>query len=48
VADDVLLEQYVSLKLKNANVYILTFDRELKERFLESTHESNNLFILGK
>ncbi|OIP56823.1 MAG: hypothetical protein AUK54_01450 [Helicobacteraceae bacterium CG2_30_36_10] len=48
VADDVLLEQFVSLKLKNSNVYILTFDRELKERFLESTHESNNLFILGK
>ncbi len=48
VADDVLLEQFVSLKLKNCNVYILTFDRELKERFTELTHESNNLFILGK
>ncbi len=48
VADDVLLEQFTNLKLKNCNVYILTFDRELKERFLESTHESNNLFILGK
>ncbi len=48
VADDVLLEQFTSLKLNNCNVYILTFDRELKERFLEFTHESNNLFILGK
>lgn len=48
VADDVLLEQFQNLKLKNSNVYILTFDRELKERFTESTHESNNLFILGK
>lgn len=48
IADDVLLEQFLNLKLKNSNVFILTFDRELKERFLESTHESNNLFILGK
>lgn len=48
VADDVLLEQFISLKLKNSNVYILTFDRELKERFLDSTDQSNNLFILGK
>lgn len=48
VADDVLLEQFISLNLRNSNVYILTFDRELKERFTEATHESNNLFILGK
>lgn len=48
VADDVLLEECKRLKLKNSDVYILTYDRELKERFSEIIHESNNLFILGK
>lgn len=48
VADDVLLEEFVNAKITNANVFILTFDRELKERFTEITNESNNLFILGK
>lgn len=48
VADDVLLEEFKKLKLTKADVYILTFDRELKERFTEATHPSNNLFIMGK
>ena len=48
VADDVLLEEFINAKITNANVFILTFDRELKERFTEITNESNNLFILGK
>lgn len=48
VADDVLLEEFLKLKLKNCNVYMLTFDRELKERFTEATHPSNNLYIMGK
>lgn len=48
VADDVLLEEYKKLGLKNADVYMMTFDRELKERFIEATHPSNNLFIMGK
>lgn len=48
VADDVLLEEFKRLKLKNADVYMLTFDRELKERFIESTDASNNLYIMGK
>ncbi len=46
VADDVLLEQYKELKLKNSDIYMMTFDRELKERFIEATHQSNNLFIM--
>ncbi|MBU0720756.1 hypothetical protein KJ877_05395 [bacterium] len=46
VADDVLLEEFKKLRVKNSDVYILTFDRELKERFLEMTHQSNNLFIM--
>ena len=48
VADDVLLQQYIDLKLKNSDIYMMTFDRELKERFVEATHESNNLFIMGR
>lgn len=48
VADDVLLEKYIDLKIKNADVYMMTFDRELKERFIEVTDISNNLYIMGK
>ncbi|MBA1432612.1 MAG: hypothetical protein FAF04_03225 [Epsilonproteobacteria bacterium] len=48
VADDLLLEQMQKVKLKNANIFILTFDRELKERFTQEVDKSNNLFILGK
>lgn len=48
VADTLLLENFTSLNLKNANVFMLTFDRDLKERFTASTHKSNNLFIMAK
>lgn len=48
VADDVLLQKYIDLKLTNANIYMMTFDRELKERFVEATDDTNNLFIMGK
>lgn len=48
VADDVLLEEFIKLKLQNADVYMMTFDRELKERFIEATHKSNNLYIMGR
>jgi len=48
VADDVLLDKFIDAKLTNANVFILTFDRELKERFTEVTHTTNNLYIMGK
>ncbi len=48
VADDVLLEKFQEVKAKNANVFILTFDRELKERFTKMAHESNNLFVMVK
>ena len=48
VADDVLLNQFTQMQLKNADVYMMTFDRELKERFVEATHDSCNLFIMGK
>lgn len=48
VADDILLEHLKTLDLKSANVYLLSFDRELKERFNEACHESCNLYILEK
>ena len=48
VADDVLLQKFIDAKLTNANVFILTFDRELKERFTDETNNSNNLYIMGK
>ncbi len=48
VADDILLQEFQNLRLKNANVFMLTFDRELKERFQEDIDKSNNLFIMAK
>lgn len=48
VADDILLNQYKQMNLKNSDIYIMTFDRELKERFIEVTDNSCNLFIMGK
>ncbi len=48
VADDVLLDEYKKLNAKDANVFMLTFDRELKERFSESANDSCNLYIMGK
>ena len=48
VADGVLLQNFKDLRLKESDVYIITYDRELKELFNEACHESNNLYILGK
>ncbi|MDH4945154.1 hypothetical protein [Sulfurimonas sp. C5] len=48
VADDVLLNKYKSLNIKNANVFLLTFDRELKERFSEVIDKNTNLYIMSK
>jgi len=46
VADGVLLENFRQLHLKNADVYVMTFDRELKERFVSACDSSNNLFMM--
>lgn len=48
VADDVLLETFTSLHLRNSDIYMMSFDRELKERFTAVCHNSNNLFIMNK
>jgi rRNA-processing protein FCF1 len=48
VADDVLLNKLTKLRAKEANIFILTFDRELKERFRDVTDKSCNLYIMDK
>ena len=48
VADDILLEQFKALKLRACDVYLMSYDRELKERFKAATHPSCNFYILGK
>ena len=48
VADDILLENFQNANLQNANVFILTFDRELKKRFAEASNPSNNVYIMAK
>ncbi len=48
VADTVLLESFKRLRLTHSDVYIITYDRELKELFKAACHKSNNLYILSK
>ncbi|MHC3995596.1 hypothetical protein ACXWTF_12295 [Thiomicrolovo sp. ZZH C-3] len=48
VADDFLLGEFERLKLRQADVFIMTYDRELRERFQAACHNSNNLYTLGK
>ncbi|QOP40649.1 hypothetical protein [Sulfurimonas marina] len=48
VADDLLLKNYEELNIKNANIFLLTFDRELKERFSEAADKDSNLYIMKK
>lgn len=48
VADDFLLETFKTQRIRGANVFIMTYDRELIERFRSACHISNNLYMLGK
>ncbi|MDF1882231.1 hypothetical protein JHD50_13130 [Sulfurimonas sp. MAG313] len=48
VADGVLLDYFKDLKPKNSDIYIITYDRELKELFKDACHPSNNLYILDR
>jgi hypothetical protein len=48
VADDVLVGEFDALRLRHSDVFIMTYDRELKERFKAACHISNNLYTLGK
>ncbi|DAB30916.1 MAG TPA: hypothetical protein CFH84_01430 [Sulfurimonas sp. UBA12504] len=48
VADGVLLQNFIDLKAKNADIYLLTYDRELKERFKNVADVSTNLYLLER
>jgi len=48
VADDILLEQFIELDLSQSNIFMMSFDRELKERFAVACHKSNNLYVMNK
>ncbi|PHR58139.1 MAG: hypothetical protein COA44_04350 [Arcobacter sp.] len=48
VADGVLLNNFKDLNPKDSDVYIITYDRELKELFKEACDDSNNLYILDR
>ncbi len=48
VADGVLLQNFKDLNPKEADIYIITYDRELKEHFKNACHESNNLYVLER
>lgn len=47
VADGILLENFKQLNLKNSTVYVMTFDRELKEFFIGACDTTNNLFMMA-
>jgi len=48
VADGVLLQNFKDANVKESNVYIITYDRELKELFKEACHPTNNLYVLDR
>jgi len=48
VADGVLLQNFKDLAPKESDIYIITYDRELKELFHNACHPSNNLYVLAK
>lgn len=48
VADGVLLQNFIDLNPKESDIYLVTYDRELKELFKDACHPSNNLYILDR
>lgn len=48
VADDFLLNAFEQRNIRSADVFIMTYDRDLKERFETACHIGNNLYVLGK
>ncbi len=48
VADGVLLQNFKDVNPKESDVYIITYDRELKELFKRVCHPSNNLYVLSR
>ena len=48
VADGVLLQNFKDLNPKDSDIYIITYDRELKDLFKHACHQSNNLYVLSR
>jgi len=48
VADGVLLKNFDDLQPAESDIYLLTYDRELKDRFKQNCHVSNNLYVLER
>lgn len=46
VADRVLLNDFITLNPLGADIYVMTYDRELKALFKESCSDQNNLFVI--
>ncbi len=48
VADGVLLQNFKDVNPKDSDIYVITYDRELKELFKSACHPSNNLYVLSR
>ena len=48
VADGILLKNFESLNAVDSDIYLMTYDRELKQRFLDTCHNSNNLYAFER
>ncbi len=48
VADGVLLQNFKELAPHDSDIYVMTYDRELKELFKTACHPSNNLYVLER
>ncbi len=48
VADGVLLQNFKDLNPKHSDIYVITYDRELKELFKAACDSSNNLYALER
>lgn len=46
VADGVLLKNFQDINPKESDIYLMTYDRDLKDRFKSACNESNNLYAL--
>ncbi len=48
VADRVLLQNFKDLDPRDSDIYLMTYDRELKELFKGACHKSNNLYAFER
>ena len=48
IGDGVLLKNFKDLNPRESDIYLITYDRDLKERFKSSCDSSNNLYVFEK